>query len=110
VCDIISCFEVYIVQLNALPTPSFGRATESGGRSNSVRGVMDIVSYVEACFVSLRSFRLFRSGFDEHRSHAAPAQFQRNGNSDRACAHDAHVEPLLKHLWTHKHPHPPLLS
>jgi hypothetical protein len=98
VCDIISCFEVYIIQLNALTTPSFGRAAKSGGRSNLVRSVIDIVSYVEPCFVSLGSFRLFRPGFDKQRSHAAPAQFQRSGNTDRACTHDAHVKRLLKDL------------
>ena len=97
-CDIVSCFEIYIIQLNALPTPSFGRAAKSGGRSNSVRGVIEIVSYVEPCFVWLGSFRSFRPGIDKQRSHAAPAQFQRGGNTDWTCAHDAHVKHLLKDL------------
>ncbi|KQU87226.1 hypothetical protein ASD02_33375 [Ensifer sp. Root1252] len=97
-CDIISCLEVYIIQLNALPTPSFGRAAKSGGRSKSVRSVIDIVFYVEACFVSLGSFRSFRPRFEKQRSHAAPAQFKRSGNTDRASARDAHVKRLLKDL------------
>ncbi|WFU09596.1 hypothetical protein QA646_01625 [Rhizobium sp. CB3090] len=96
--DVISCFEVYIIQLNALPTPSFGRAAQSGGRSHSVGSVMDIVFYVEACFVSFGSLRLFRPGFDKQRSHAAPAQFQRSGNTDRSCACNTHVKSLLKDL------------
>jgi len=98
VCDIISCFEVYIIKLNALPTPSFGRAAKSGGRSKSVRSVIDIVSYVEPCFVLVRSFRSFRPGFDKQRSQASPAQFQCSGNTDRACARDAYVKHLLKDL------------
>lgn len=69
----------------------------------SVRSVINIVFYVEACIVSLGSFRSFRPGFDKQRSHAAPAQFQRSGNTDGASAPDTHVERLLKDLEVRKH-------
>ncbi|MEF0944167.1 hypothetical protein QDY28_29185 [Rhizobium sp. BR 362] len=96
--NIISRFEIYIVQLNALPAPPLGRAAKSGRRSDLVCRVMDIVSYIEPGLVSLRSFRLFRPGLEKQRSHAAPAQFQRSGNADGARTHDTHVEHLLKNL------------
>ncbi|MBB5577195.1 hypothetical protein GGD50_005846 [Rhizobium paranaense] len=105
-CDIISSLEVYVIQLDALPAPSSGRAAKSGGRRHLVCSVMGIFSYVEPSFVSFGSLRLLRPGFDQQRSHAAPAQFQCSGDTDRSRARDAHVKPLLKHLWTGKHLNP----
>ncbi|MBB4570859.1 hypothetical protein GGE67_004162 [Rhizobium leucaenae] len=98
VCNIVSRFEIYVIQFNALPAPPLGRASKSGRRSDLVRSMMGIVSYIEPGIVSLRPFRLFRPGLEKQRSHAAPAQFQRSGNADGPRTHDAHVEHLLKNL------------